>query len=385
MQNHDLQKRLLAIRTILTGVLLPALAVGGLSLGAAGCERLGIAEITKASPKEAEELAQRRADLERDNVLVEYQKARKRDVEARAQKTKKELLIKLQAATKANDADGRTAAQRQMAELDVDTQNQLDVLDIAAPLADEPAFKEQWEKYKKGIYEQKLERYKELSDDVAEMCLNKSKGNATADDLDRCVKATPAATIDPTKAALLGLAAIVLALALFGIFRTARRRIDPVALAGQKLSLAVQQGAKETTVTGEYKGYALRIQASAPEVGEGDGFLRVLVVSKVDPHVLVRFGPVAPPTGLDLPDLNAPEVHDTRVPEGYKLRLSPGANADAMLAGDVAFQLRDYDPVDVRVHDGMCGVTVWQVPQKADRVLEFIDLAVNCAKQYPQT
>ena len=84
-------------------------------------------------------------------------------------------------------------------------------------------------------------------------------------------------------------------------------------------------------------------------------------------------------------DLHAPEVHDTRVPEGYKLRLSPGVNADAMLAGDVAFQLRDFDPVDVRVHDGMCGVTVWQVPQKPDRVLEFIELAVNCAKQYPQT
>ncbi len=335
MQNHDLQNRLFAFRSGLTTIALGAL------LAATGC-----AEIRTAKPEDAEGLAALRADREQDNVLVEYQKVRKKEVEAKGENP--------------------------------------DSLDNAAPLKEETRYKELWEKRKKEVYQSKLDRYKELSSDVVGQCLTKAKAGASADDIDRCVTSTPAATIDPVKAGLLALGVVGLAVVLFAIFRSARRRIDPVAQAGQKVHLGVQQGDKETIVTGDYKGYALRIEASAPEVGEGDGFLRVLVMSKVEPHTLVRFGPLAPPTGLDLPDLNAPEVHDGRVPEGYKLRLSPGASADAMLAGDLAFQLRDYDPVDVRVHDGMCGVTCWQVPQTADRVIEFIELAVNCAKQYPQ-
>ena len=335
MQNHDLQKQLFSSRTALTTCLLAAM------LATTGC-----AEIRTAKPEDAEALAALRADREQDNVLVEYQKVRKKEVEAKGQNP--------------------------------------DDLDNAAPLKAEPRYKELWEKRKKEVYDSKLDRYKELSADVAGQCLNRAKEGASADDIDRCVTSTPAATIDPMKAVLLGLGVVGLAVVLFAMFRTARRRIDPVAQAGQQANLAVQQGDKETIVTGDYKGYVLRVEASAPEVGEGDGFLRVLVMSKVESHTLVRFGPLAPPTGLDLPDLNAPEVHDARVPEGYKLRLSPGANADAMLAGDLAFQLRDFDPVDVRVHDGVCGVTCWQVPQKADRVIDFIELAVNCAKQYPQ-
>ena len=393
MQNHQLQKQLFATRSAVTLLALSAMLVG-----------VGCAEIKTAKPEDADELANLRTDRERDEVvLVEYQKLRKKEVESKG--------------------------------------GNPDDLDVAAPLKEEPRFKELWDRRRKEVYASKIEKYKALSADVVTRCLDEAKLGATtddrercfqglsteqvkaclekaktkmmpedtkqcfvglddpavqhcaerakagvsADDIDRCVISTPAVTIDPTKAGLLALAAIGLAVLLYAVFRTARRRIDPVAQAGQKLNLAVQQGSKETTVTGEYKGYALRLEASAPEVGEGDGFVRVIILSKVDPHTLVRFGPLAPPTGLDLPDLDAPEVHDTRVPEGYKLRLSPGTNADAMLAGDLAFQLRDYDPVDVRVHDGMCGVTVWQVPQTSDRVIDFIELAVNCAKQYPQT
>ncbi len=335
MQNNDLQKRVLASQSALTALLLGAM------LAATAC-----AEIRAAKPEDAEGLAALRADREQDNVLVEYQKVRKKEIEAKGENP--------------------------------------DSLDNAAPLKEETRFKELWEKRKKEVFDAKVDRYKELSADVVGQCLTKAKAGASADDIDRCVTSTPAATIDPMKAGLLALGVIGLAVVLFAVFRSARRRIDPVAQAGQKVNLAVQQGDKETIVTGDYKGHVLRIEASAPEVGEGDGFLRVLVMSKVDPHTLVRFGPLAPPTGLDLPDLNAPEVHDGRVPEGYKLRLSQGASAEAMLAGDLAFQLRDYDPVDVRVHDGVCGVTCWQVPQSADRVIEFIELAVNCAKQYPQ-
>ena len=338
MQNHDLQKQLpsrLALTKRALGVLIGAMLV------TSAC-----AEIKTAKPEDAEGLAALRADRDQVNVLVEYQKVRKKEIEAKGENP--------------------------------------DSLDDAGPLREESRFKELWEKRKKEVYDAKVDRYKDLSADVVGTCLNKAKSGASADDIDRCVTSTPAATIDPMKAGLTGLGVLGLAVVLFAIFRSARRRIDPVAQAGQKLNLAVQQGNKETIVTGDYKGYVLRVEASAPEVGEGDGFLRVLVMSKVDTHTLVRFGPLAPPTGLDLPDLNAPEVHDARVPEGYKLRLSPGANADAMLAGDVAFQLRDYDPVDVRVHDGLAGVTVWQVPQTADRVVDFIELAVTCAKQYPQ-
>ena len=316
-------------------------AAGALALTSA------CAEIKTAKPEDADNLAALRADREQDSVLVEYQKVRKKEVEAKGENP--------------------------------------DDLDNAAPLKEEARYKELWEKRRKEVFTSKVEKYKELSADVVGGCLDRAKTGASADDIDRCVTSTPAASIDPIKAAGLGALAVVLALAAFATYRTARRRIDPVAQAGQKLNLAVQQGEKETTVTGDYKGFALRIEASAPEVGEGDGFLRVLVMSKVESHTLVRFGPLAPPTGLDLPDLDAPEVHDGRVPEGYKLRLSAGASAEAMLAGDVAFQLRDYDPVDVRVHDGMCGVTCWQVPPNPDRVIEFVDLAVTVAKLYPQT
>lgn len=316
-------------------------AAGGLLALTTAC-----AEIQTAKPEDADALAALRADREQDSVLVEYQKVRKKEVEAKGENP--------------------------------------DNLDNAAPLKEEARYKELWEKRRKEVFTAKVERYKVLSRDVVSACLDSAQAGASAVDIDQCVTKTPAASIDPIKAAGVGALAIVLALAAFATYRTARRRIDAVAQAGQKLNLAVQQGEKETTVTGEYKGVALRIEASAPEVGEGDGFLRVLIMSKVDTHTLVRFGPLAPPTGLDLPDLDAPEVHDGRVPEGYKLRLSPGASAEALLAGDVAFQLRDYDPVDVRVHDGVCGVTCWQVPPTADRVVEFVDLAVTVAKLYPQ-
>ena len=86
-----------------------ALAIGALIL-ASGC-----AEIRSAKPEEAEALAALRADREQDNVLVEYQKVRKKEVEAKG----------------ANPDD----------------------LDNAAPLKEESRFKELWEKRKKEVYD----------------------------------------------------------------------------------------------------------------------------------------------------------------------------------------------------------------------------------------
>ncbi len=318
---------------------LAAVAVISLA-GAAGC-----AEIRPASTEEATKLTEVRADLEREHSLVAYQKKRKEE-----------------AAAKGEDPDK---------------------YDDAAALAQEPRFADWWRQWRSMWFEQNKESDRRLSADIVHKCLALASKTKKAEDVNACVKETPEAAYDPMM--IVGVAALVLALGATGValYRSARRRIDPVAQAGQKLGLAAQQSPTQTTLTGDHKGFAVKVEASAPEVGQGDGFVRVLVLSKVDAHKVVRFGPLAPPTGLDLPDLDAPEVHDARLPEGYKLRLSPGADAEALLSGDIGFQLRAFDPADVRVHDGMAGLTCWQVPASPDKVVEFIDLAVAIAKLYP--
>jgi len=318
---------------------LAALAVVSL-VGTSAC-----AEIKPASTEEATKLTELRADLEREHALVAYQKKRKDE-----------------AAAKGEDPDK---------------------YDDAAALAREPRFADWWRQWRSMWFEQNKETDRRLSADIVHKCLAVATTNKKAEDVNACIKETPEAVYDPMM--IVGIAALVLALGGVGValYRSARRRIDPVAQAGRKLGLAALQSATTTTLTGDHKGFALKVEASAPEVGQGDGFVRVLVLTKVDSRKVVRFGPLAPPTGLDLPDLDAPEVQDARLPEGYKLRLSPGADAEALLSGDIGFQLRAFDPADVRVHDGMAGLTCWQVPASPDKVVEFIDLAVAIAKLYP--
>lgn len=321
---------------LVSGMLLPILAVG---VGA------GCAEIVKTAPEDANKLAELRADLEQDAALIEYQKVRKKEV-----------------AKEGKDPDS---------------------LDNAEPLRAEPRFAERWRQQRQAKFEASKESYKALSADIVNKCTMSARNGASAGDIDTCVRGTPQPVYDPLKTVGIGALVLVLGVAGVGLYRSARRRIDPVVQASQKLGLAPIQSATTTTLTGEYKGFAVKIEASAPEVGQGDGFLRAIVLSKVDPHTVVRFGPLAPPTGLDLPDLDAPEVHDGRLPEGYKLRLSAGADAEALLSGDVGFQLRAFDPVDVRIHDGMVGLTCWQVPGNVEKVIEFVDIAISVAKLYP--
>ena len=301
----------------------------------------GCAEIVPATPDQINALAEKRADMDEPAALVEYQKQRKKEVQAQG--------------------------------IDPDT------LDDAAPLKLEDRWQTFKAKHRTITLQKAQEEYKSLAANVASKCAFEAKD---ADALDKCVKQVPEATYDPIKVMAGAVAALVGAVALLLAFRFVRKRTDPVAQAGEKLRLAVQTSQKNTVCTGEHAGYSIKIETSAPEVGEGDRFIRVLILSKIAPNVVVRFGPLAPPTGLDLPDLDAPEIPDRRLPEGYKLRLSPGASVDDLLQGDLGFQLSSYDPIDVRVHDGICGVTCWQVPQSTEKVIEFIDMAMGVARLY---
>jgi predicted transcriptional regulator len=305
---------------------------------------VGCAEIEKATPEDATKLAELRADLEQDNALVEYQKVRKKELEL-----------------KGEDPD------------------QLDNAELLRP---EPRFTEFWKRSREAKFEAAKEHYKTLAADIVRNCTDMAKAGRPAEEVDKCVRKTPEAKYDPGKAAALGALVVLLGVGTIGLYRTLRRRNDPVALAANKLGLAATQSPTSTTLQGEYKGYQIKVESSPPEAGEDDRYVRCLVLSKVDPHAVVRFGPVAPPTGLDLPDLDAPEVHDARLPEGYKLRLSGNASAEPLLAGDIGFQLRAFDPIDLRVHDGMLGLTIWQMPPTTEKVTEFLDVAVTVAKLY---
>lgn len=321
-----------------------ALSMGALALvlGSAACT-----EVHVASPEMAEKLALARADLEEENALVQYQ-AKKKEQAKRA----------------GQDADA--------------------LYDDAEPLRKSPEFQAILKDAKSKVAAAKKADYEKRPARTVEKCLIESAKGGRAEAVDACIEKSQA----PEEYNLAKSAAVVLIGAVVGIgvlvgLRSARRRIDPVVQAGQHLNLTVEQGQTHTVLAGEYQGVRVKVESSPPEAGQGDRFLRVVVVSKVNPQVLVRFGPLAPPSGLEMPDLHAPEMHDQRVPEGYKLRLSEGTKAEELLSGDVGFQLRNFDPVDVRVHDGVCGVTIWQVPPSGDRVKEFIDLAVTVAKLYP--
>lgn len=321
---------------------LQSLGVAALLFGVSGCT-----EVHMATPEMAEKLAAARADLEEENALVQYQ-AKKKEQAKRA----------------GQDADA--------------------LYDDAEPLRKSPEFQAILKEAKAKVAAVKKVDYEKRPARTVEKCLIEAGKHPRAEEVDACIENSKA----PEEYNLPKSAAVVVVAALIGIgvlmgLRSARRRIDPVAQAGQTLKLTVEQGQTHTVLAGEHQGVKIKVESSPPEAGQGDRFLRVVVISKVDPHVVVRFGPLAPPSGLEMPDLQAPEIHDQRIPEGYKLRLSDGAKAEELLSGDVGFQLRNYDPVDVRVHDGVCGVTIWQVPPSGDRVKEFIDLAVTVAKLYP--
>lgn len=329
----------------LTAIVCNISMVAGLGLAASVCTS-GCAEVVPAAQAEAEKLANLRADKEEDAELSNMQQRKKAQARARGA-----------------DADS--------------------LYDDAEPLRKSEEFQKVWVEKRKVVYERKVKDYIKRPGKTVAECIEKANGGAGPDVLDNCVSRTPPdESINPVKAAAIAVLSIIAGIAALMAFRSARRRIDTVAVASKNIGLTVVQGEQKTVASGKYKDQDVKIESSAPEMGQGDRFMRVIVQSNIGALVVVRFGPVAPPTGLDLPDLDAPEVADSRLPEGYKLRLSEGVKAEELLTGDIGFQLRVFDPVDVRIHDGVCGVTCWQVPATPDKVVEFIDLTLAVAKLY---
>lgn len=335
----------------LAAIVSACLAVGGL----AGCT-----EVELASPQDAEKLANLRADRAEPEVLSAYQ-----------QKLKEKALANGQ------DADA--------------------LYDNVEPIREMPGFQSLFAEKRKSVFAAKSKEYAGKPANTIKVCIgvaekaeaeaaakgDKHPKTAGAAEVDNCIATTKTEEkVNPVKAAvIIVLCAIGAVIGLYS-YRSTRRHADTVAMAAKTMGLQVQQGQQSTVVTGNYKDYEIKMESSPPEAGLGDRYMRVIVLSKVNAATVVRFGPVAPPTGLDLPDLDAPEVQDSRLREGYKLRLSPGASAEELLSGDIGFQLRAFDPVDVRVHDGVCGVTCWQIPEVPEKVVDFADLAINVARLY---
>ncbi len=308
--------------------------------GLAGC-----AEIRPPDPEAAARLADLRTELEETRVLVAYQKKRKKEAVARGENP--------------------------------------DQYDNAKALKEEDRFKRIWAAQRKIAFDTFYKRYEKLAGDVVNHCAVASASDPQDWKIDKCVLKQPEPVYDPLKSAGVTLAALLLAIAGIGLYRQGRRSIDVVALSAGDLGLKAHQGRQTTKLDGQYKDFTVQVEASAPEAGSGDRFVRVHVLSGVDSGVVVRFGPLAPPTGLELPDLDAPEVRDNRVPPGYKLRISEGASAEQLLKGDVGFQIREFDPVDVRVHDGMLTVTTWFLVTEPAQVVELVDLTIAVAELYP--
>lgn len=306
---------------------------------------VGCAEIVPVTSEAAARLADRRTELEEDNVLIEYQKKRKEE------------------AVTANENP--------------------DKYDNAESLRAEERFQRIWKSQRKIEFDKFYERYMKLSGDVVSKCnIVANNDQVKAWEIDTCVDKVPEARYDPLRTAGVTFAVILLAIAGLGLYRQGRRSIDPVAQAASKLGLKAVQGRRSTELTGNYKGYSVRIDAAAPEAGGGDKYVRVHVLDQIQSSVVVRFGPIAPPTGLEMPDLDAPEVEDARIPMGYKLRLSNGASAEELLGGDVGFQIREFDPVDVRIHDGTLAVTTWFILSDPEQVVELVDLCLGVAEVY---
>ncbi|MCO4761939.1 MAG: hypothetical protein KC502_10570 [Myxococcales bacterium] len=311
-------------------------AMGGLS---------GCAELTPPNPEAAARLADLRTELEEDRVLVEYQKRRKSEA------------VK----------DGKNP----------------DKFDDSKLLRAEPRFKRLWNAQRKRSFERFYSRYKDVAGDVVQRCIVQANVDAQDWKIDKCVAQTPEAQYDPLKTVGVTFAAALLALIGMALYRQGRRSIDVVAQAADDLGLNANQGRQTTSLEGTYKNFKVRVESSSPETGSGDRFVRVHVLAGIDEAAVVRFGPLAPPTGLELPDLDAPEVRDNRVPPGYKLRISEGVSAEQLLTGDVGFQIREFDPVDVRVHDGMLTVTTWFLVNDRSQVVELVDLTLAVAELYP--
>lgn len=311
----------------------------------AGLLSSGCAEIEKTTIEDAHKLAEHRARAEEDKFAVEYQKKRK-----------KEII-----------AEGG---------------NPLWADDIAK-LKNEERYHKLWDHQRDVREEGFAHKYEHLAADIVRGCIAEAKAGAGWHEIDKCVAKVPQAKYDPIKAAGVGILAIFLGFVGLAVYKTSRKQIDPVALAAGKLGMKATQERERTVMSGTYKGRQVSIEASAPEAGEGSKWLQVQVKDNINGSATVVYGPLAPPHGLQLPDMPLPDANDPRLPQGYRLQLSDGASAEDLLSGDVGFQIREFDPVDVRVHDGTLAASTWFLFTQPDQVVEFVDLTVAIAECYP--
>ncbi|GEM_PF-3297356 len=305
----------------------------------------GCADIEPATDAEAHALAELRATAEEAKFAVKFQA-----------KLKKEAL-----------AEGGNP----------------DAWDDIAKVKANERYAKLWDQTRDVKEERFGKKYELLSGDVVRGCFRLAQTGVGWHQIDKCTAKLPKAKYDPLKATGVTLGVIVLCFVGLGLYRTSRKQIDPVALAASKLGMKASQERERTVMAGTYKGRQLRIEASPPEAGEGSKWLQVEIQSGVNDSAVVVYGPLAPPHGLQLPDLPMPETEDPRLPNGYRLQLNESTSAEDLLSGDVGFQIREFDPVDVRVHDGIAAVSTWFLFTQPDQVVEFVDLSVSIAECYP--
>jgi hypothetical protein len=310
-----------------------------------GLMSVGCAEIEKVSVDDAHSLAEARAAADEDKFAVEYQKKRKKEI--------------------VNEGGNPLWA------------------DDIAKLKKEKRYHNLWDK-QRDVREQKFAHlFESLAADIVRGCLAEAKAGAGWHEIDKCVAKIPQAKYDPLKAAGVGFLAIMLIGVGLLVYKTSRKQIDPVALAASKLGIKATQERERTIMNGTYNGRQISIEASAPEAGEGSKWLQVTVHDNINDGATVVYGPLAPPHGLQLPDMQIEDADDPRLPQGYRLQLSDGASAEDLLSGDVGFQIREFDPVDVRVHDGILAASTWFLFTQPDQVVEFVDLSIAIAECYP--
>ena len=186
MRNHLGSSRLLQSGRWLVGSLVAVWAV------------CGCAEIEKASPEEAKELADLRSELDKTRELERYTE---------------ELKAKLRAANQdpdsidnyANPEEGRKAREA------------------------EPAFQNKWQPLLKQRQATRAKDYAKLAAPVVRACIAEAKAGKTASEVDQCIGRTPPAKIDPMKVAGVAVLVVVLGAVIVVGYRATRRNLDPVA------------------------------------------------------------------------------------------------------------------------------------------------------------
>jgi len=304
-------------------------------------------EIARPSPEDAAKAALVRTDEERAVFLAEYQKGK----QERARKYGEDP-------NRFEDADA---------------------------LAATPEFEAAWRLEKPERHQKFHARYQSASADQVKCVIQAAKAEEPSQvrtKMEDCTNRPPKEELNVVTTA--GLLALLAGLMILGValFRSVERKNDPVQQACKRLGFAYAQSPGGRVMEGDHKGRNLRIEASPPE--EADTHISIVVRTGLDPNVQARLGPVAPPTGVELVDIDAPAVEDDRIPEGYMLALSAGLAPDSLLDPTTRFHIESFDPLDIRVRDGQLCLSRWDISDDPAQIVTLADFAVNLANQFPK-